>query len=368
MKKIKKKVKIKKLKLKRPHFRRPCFVTIVIFLMDLMVISGLVVINHPKFKNFWIPTAMTTMSHKYLAFTLYDESTVYKIMSQNYIEEASEEMNLDEIVIGKISDKTHYSSKYEQELFTKDEGNEVYKTIRIIEPSYKGWLIGVYDPSDVELAVSSKLGKMGQNVSTLVKNNGGLVGINGGGFEDLDGWGNGSIPYGAIIKNGELIWNHAGGSGGLIGFTKDHKMWLTDKSPQDAINEGMMDAVDFGPNLIVNGKTAKIHGDGGWGVAPRSIIAQRKDGVVLILIIEGRLPGYSTGATMNDVIDILLKYKAYNAANLDGGASSTMSIEGKLWNKPSAGAEYGGRTVSNAWIVTNKQNKPAQAPVKDNYK
>ena len=192
----------------------------------------------------------------------------------------------------------------------------------------------------------------------------GLVGINGGGFEDLDGWGNGSIPYGAIIKDGELIWEHSGGSGGLIGFTKDHKMWLTSDAPDVAIQNGMMEAVEFGPNLIVNGKTAKIHGDGGWGRAPRSVIAQRKDGVVLFLIIEGRLPGYSTGATMNDIIEILLRYKAYNAANLDGGASSTMSVEGKLWNRPSAGAEYGGRTVSNAWIVTNTQGKPAQAPKK----
>lgn len=358
----------KKVRLKRPKFMKISFITVLIFLADLMAIAGIVVINTKQFKTFWIPTAMTTMSHKYLAYTLYDEATVNKIMSENYIEKNTEEVNLDDIVIGQISDKKHYSNKYEQELFTKDEGNDVYKTIRIIEPGYKGWLIGVYDPSDVELAVSAKLGKMGQNVSTLVKNNGGLVGINGGGFEDLDGWGNGSIPYGAIIKNGQLIWNHAGGSGGLIGFTNEHKMWLTYKNPEEAIAEGMMDAVDFGPFLIVNGKTSKIHGDGGWGVAPRSIIAQRKDGVVLILIIEGRLPGYSTGASMNDVIDILLRYKAYNAANLDGGASSTMSIEGKLWNRPSAGGEYGGRTVSNAWIVTNKQNKPAQAPNKNNYK
>ena len=67
---------------------------------------------------------------------------------------------------------------------------------------------------------------------------------------------------------------------------------------------------------------------------------------------------------MNDVIKILKRYKAYNAANLDGGASSTMSVEGKLWNKPSAGESYGGRTVSNAWIVTNKKNKKAVAPTK----
>lgn len=348
----------KKLKLRINKF------TIFTLFLDIMVVVGLVVINTGGFKAFWIPTAMTTMSHKYLAYTLYSEDTVNKVMSDNYIEKPTEKINLDDIVIGDTSEKKTYSSKYEQELFTRDEGNEVYKIIRIEESKFKGYLTVIYDPSDVELAVSSKLGKAGQSVNTLVKQNGGLVGINGGGFEDLDGWGNGSVPYGAIIKDGQLIWDHDGGSGELIGFTKDHKMYLTDSTPEQAIRDGMVDAVEFGPNLIVNGKVAKIHGDGGWGTAPRTVVAQRKDGIVLFLVIEGRLPGYSVGATMNDVIEVLLRYKAYNAANMDGGASSTMSVEGKLYNRPSAGAEYGGRTVSNAWIVTNKQNKPALAPSK----
>ena len=356
MKKVKKKWRLKISKL-----------TILIILLDILVIDGLLLVQSDKFKSFWIPTAMTTMSHKYLAYTLYDEDTVNKVMSENYIESNTEKMNLDDIVIGGTF-KTHYTNKYEEELFTKDEGNDVYKTIRIIEPKYKGWLIGIYDPSDITLGVTKKLKVVGQTTTSFLKDYDGVVAINGGGFEDLDGWGNGAIPYGAIIQNGKLVWTHAGGSGGLIGFTKDHKMYLTDKSPEDAIADGMEYAVEFGPNLIVNGKVSKIHGDGGWGTAPRSVIAQRKDGVVLFLIIEGRLPGYSIGATMNDVIDILLRYKAYNAANLDGGASSTMSIDGKLWNRPSAGGEYGGRTVSNAWIVTNKQNKPCKAPDKKSFK
>jgi len=347
----------KKNKKKSKRRKRISKFTILIFLLDIIVVDGLILINNDKFKSFWIPTAMTTMSHKYLAYTLYDESTVNEVMSKNYIEENTEKINLDDIVIGDNKEKSHYSSKYEKDLFTRMEGNEVYKIIRIEETKYKGYLTVIYDPSDVSLAVSAKLGKAGQSVSTLVKNNGGLVGINGGGFEDLDGWGNGSIPYGAIIKDGQLIWQHSGGSGQLIGFTRDHKMYLTDKSPEEAINDGMVDAVEFGPNLIVNGKVSKIHGDGGWGTAPRSVIAQRKDGIVLFLIIEGRLPGYSIGATMNEAIDILKRYKAYNAANLDGGASSTMAVNGKLYNRPSAGGEYGGRSVSNAWIVTNKKNK-----------
>lgn len=327
--------------------------TILIILLDIIVLDGLIVINNNEFKAFWIPTAMTTMSHKYLAYTLYNEDTVNKVMSANYIEQNNEEINLDDIVIGDNKEKSHYSSVFEKELFTRMENNEVYKIIRLEESKYKGYLTVIYDPSDVELAVSSKLGKAGQSVNNLVKENNGLVGINGGGFEDLDGWGNGSIPYGAIIKDGQLIWQHSGGSGQLIGFTKDHKMNLTSKAPAEAIAEGMMDAVEFGPNLIVNGKVSKIHGDGGWGTAPRSVIAQRKDGIVLFLIIEGRLPGYSTGATMNDVIDILLRYKAYNAANLDGGTSCGLVINNSLINKPISGSGYNEtRAIPDAWIVT----------------
>ena len=336
--------------------------------MDLGVAAGLYMINIPGFKTFWVTSAMTTMKHQYLAYMLYNEETINKIMSENYIELNTEEINLDDVVINQTDlFSKRYTNKYDKELFTKMEGNDVFKLIRLNESRFKGWLTVIYDPSDVELAVSSRLGRAGQSVNTLTKNNDGIIGINGGGFEDLDGWGNGSIPYGAIIKNGELIWNHEGGSGGLIGFTWDHKMYLTWKSPEEAIADGMMDAVDFGPFLIVNGNVSKIHGDGGWGIAPRTVIAQRKDGVVLFLVIDGRMPGYSIGASMNDVIEVLLRYKAYNAANLDGGASTTMSLNGSLWNNPYVGGEYGGRTVSNAWIVTNRQGKSMTIPNKNDF-
>ncbi|MBR6137831.1 MAG: phosphodiester glycosidase family protein [Bacilli bacterium] len=360
--------KVKEKPVKKKFRLKISFFTILVFLMDLCVIAGLYVIHTEEFKAFWIPSAMTTMTHKYLAYTLYDEDEVNRIMSENYIEQSTEEVNLDDIVInqGDLFTK-RYTNKYDKEIFTKTPGNDVYKLIRINESKFKGWLTVIYDPADVELAVSSKLGRAGQSVNTLVRDNKGLVGINGGGFEDLDGWGNGSIPYGAIIKNGQLVWSHSGGWGSLIGFNKDHKMVLTYKKPEEAIADGVMDAVDFGPFLIVNGNVSKIHGDGGWGTAPRTIIAQRKDGVVLFLIIDGRMPGYSIGATMNDVIEILTRYKAYNAANLDGGASTTMSINGSLWNNPYAGGEYGGRTVSNAWIVTNKQGKAVTNPNKNDY-
>ncbi len=339
----------KKLKFK---FRKT---TVAVFFLDIFALVVLFVIYGPfhGFRDLWITTAMTTMNHRYLAYTFYSPKTVDKVMSQNYIEEIREPINFDDIVIGNVGEKDSYSSIYEEQIFTRDEGNDIYKIIRIDESGYKGYLTVIYDPANVKLAVSTGIGKYrGTSVANLCKENGGLVGINGGGFEDLDGWGNGNIPYGSIIKDGQHIWYHDGGDGGLIGFNKDNKMYLTYETAEQAIANGMRDAVEFGPFLIVNGKASIINGDGGWGIAPRTVIAQRKDGIVLFLVIEGRLPGYSLGASMKDVIELLLRYKAYNAANLDGGASSTMAVNGKLYNRPSAGGEYGGRTVSNAWIVT----------------
>lgn len=347
MKDVKKKKTKKKLKIKK--------FTLAVAILDIMAVVVLFFVYGPVsyFRELWVTTAMTTMNHRYLAYMLYSPSVIDEIMSKNYIVPINEEINLDDIVIGDTSEKDSYSSIYEEQIFTRDEGNDVYKIIRLNESRYKGYLTVIYDPKNVELAVPKQLGRVGASVAKMCRDNNGLVGINGGGFEDVDGWGNGSTPYGAIIKDGKLIWQHTGGNGGLIGFNHDHKMYLTTESPEVAIQKGMKDAVEFGPFLIVNGKVAGIHGDGGWGIAPRTVIAQRKDGIVLFLVIEGRLPGYSIGASMSDVIKLLSRYKAYNAANLDGGASTTMAVNGKLYNRPSAGGEYGGRAVSNAWIVVD---------------
>ena len=78
--------------MKKKKFRLANFTLFAIF-VDLCVIAALVVINNAEFKAFWIPTAMTTMSHKYLAYTLYDVDTVNKIMSENYIEQNTEKVN-----------------------------------------------------------------------------------------------------------------------------------------------------------------------------------------------------------------------------------------------------------------------------------
>lgn len=108
------------------------------------------------------------------------------------------------------------------------------------------------------------------------------------------------------------------------------------------------EGVTFGPPLIINGKKLITSGDGGWGVAPRTAIGQRKDGTVLLLVIDGRQAG-SIGATLLDVQNILYEQGAYVAANLDGGSSTTMFYNGKVVNKPAD--MLGERLIPTAFIV-----------------
>ena len=324
-------------------------------LLDLLAIVFLFFTYGPisYFRDLWITTAMTTMNHRYLANVLYDENTIYRVLSQNYLKEVEENTDPNQIQFNQIVESEHYESIYEEQILKKDEGNDLYKVIPLSGNTYKGYMVIVYDPSHVSLVASQYLGNRGELLTGMAARLSFEVGINAGGFVDPGGYGNGGIPTGTVIQNGQITYRgpETGWTGGLIGFTYDNILMLTKDNPETAIANGMRDAVEFGPFLIVNGKRAVARGNGGWGISSRTVIAQRQDGIVLFLIIDGRQPGYSIGIDMVEMTNLLVRYKAYNAANLDGGASTDLVIGGKLINRPCGFSANGERWLPNAWIV-----------------
>ena len=96
-----------------------------------------------------------------------------------------------------------------------------------------------------------------------------------------------------------------------------------------------------------------MHDSAGWGVQPRTIVGQSDNGVFFILVVDGRQPGYSIGATMGDCASILLQYGCVTAAACDGGSSSVLAYNGELVNKPSTPMETG-RYLPNAILVKKK--------------
>lgn len=329
---------------------------IVIFSSLFVVgISGLLFLFYGPwdgFRNFWITSAMTTMNHQYLATWLYSDETIQKVLANNQIVEIDEVSDSDSIKIRKYSAKTIYKNEYEKAVLTKDPGNDLYKVIPVSGTSYQGYLVAVYDPSRISVATTKYLGKYGESITTVAKRENAIIAMNAGGFYDPDWNSNGALPHGTVISNGKVVsdYEDARVGGGFICFTKENKLILGKMTKEEALAKGCRDAVEFGLYLIVNGKSSFIKGNGGWGIAPRTAIGQRKDGIVLMLVINGRIPS-SIGADLVDLTEIMENYGAYNAANLDGGSSSELVINQKIVNTPVAGGVNGLRDMPTFWIV-----------------
>lgn len=326
---------------------------IIFIILDFFALSCYFIFYGPisYFKNLVITTSMTTMTHKYIARTFYSEDTINRVMSNNYVKESGKSTDTSQIDFIQ-NDSGIYESIYEEQILKRDK-NDIYKLIPVSGNGYVGTLVAIYDPSKIELKLSKYFGSMGQTITEITSENNALIGMNASGFDDPNWMGNGSSPTGVVIQDGELVYQGkpTNYGGGIIGFNKDNVLVLTKKSAYEAIQDGIEDAIEFGPFLIVNGEPAFMKGNGGWGIAPRTAIAQRKDGIVLFLVIDGRQVGYSIGIDMVEMTKILINYGAYNAANLDGGASSVLSVEGKLYNKPCAESSTGERYSPNAWVV-----------------
>ena len=334
-------------------------IVVILICLGLICGSGLAFLlygPYPNFRNWLITTAMTTMSHKYLATWFYDDDTINKVMQENYVKESDEETDLDAISFVDYSNsKVMYKNKYEKEILTHEEG-ATYKLININEDGMRGYLIAVYDPSKVKVATASNMNNNGEMLTTIAKKNNAVVAMNASGFFDPGYVGNGGKPHGAVIKDGKLVSNLARSNvgGGIIGFTNDNKLILGKMSAEEALAKGVRDAVEFGPFLVVNGEPSFIKGDGGWRTAPGSAIGQRQDGIVLFLVMDGRDYAHGIdGVGMVELTEIMVRYGAYNAANLDGGTSCGLVINGELTNQPVNGSgKKTTRAIPNAWIVT----------------
>lgn len=326
--------------------------TIVFIILDLIAAWCFFIMYGPwdKVRNMYVNTAMKTMHHQYFANIFYNQKTIDKIMSGNYFVSFEEDANTDAIVID-TKEKTKYKDKYEEELYTRENPDDDYKVIDLKVGNSNGYLVAIYKPEKVRL-ISTKefnVGGKGERIITMCERYGGSVCINGGGFQD-SGYGS-DIPIGVVIQEGEITWGADTADttrDNIIGLTKDGKLKLmTNATANEALKANINDAMVFGPFLIVNGKPLEIVGDP-WGYAPRVAIGQTKSGIILFLVVDGE--NYINGASLQDMVDVLTRYGAYNAANLDGGQSSSLSINGKLYNNPPAAAKkQGGRYVVTGW-------------------
>lgn len=286
-----------------------------------------------------VGTAMSTTTHQFIATLFLSDKQIEEIrFGDTTAASNAEAENLKEINIansnGKIDHKTVTGKKF------------------------TGQMLVVHNPKRVKIGYSSKLGVKGEKISTIAKENNAVAAINGGGFSDKGQnstalWtGTGAFPTGIIISGGKLVYpkesvDNSKQYPGVAGITRNGYLIVGKHTIKELLNDGVTEALCFGPTLIINGEVQTLSDIDGrsidsQGTDPRTAIGQKADGSIVLLTIDGR-QGLQAGATIGDVQKLMLAQGVKNAVNLDGGASTTLYYNGKVINSPSD--KFGERTV-----------------------
>ncbi|MCY0876588.1 MAG: phosphodiester glycosidase family protein [Firmicutes bacterium] len=229
------------------------------------------------------------------------------------------------------------------------------------EGSYTGYEITLTHPSWLRLAMTTG-GPDGRGLTLreAMQKYGAIAGINAGGFVDPGGDGNGGTPVGLIIIDGKLVnpASYLVGTNQVMGMTANGQWFMGDYTGDFLLAHHVSYAIQFGPELIANGKVLVTDTDG-WGYAPRTIIGQKANGEIVMWVNDGRWGNgvWDVGASLGQVASLLRAQGVVNAFNLDGGGSATMMVHLPhqtlhLVNTPDTNnPPYGMRFLPDAFLV-----------------
>ncbi len=226
--------------------------------------------------------------------------------------------------------------------------------LRVTGSSYRGVLAVAKDPSRLKLAPSEYIGSVGQHAGEIAEANGGILAMTGSGFIDDGGAGNGGTLAGACMYSGETYGDHYGWGYKRIELHEDNRLYITDAS--DYFSDHTTDAVEFWPALVVDGENALGADNIFTEMNPRACLGQSENEEILMLVIEGRMVS-SLGTDAEECVSIFQRHNCYQAMNLDGGTSAIMWYDGEYITKCSNQSLDAGRYLPNAWVYCD-------APVK----
>lgn len=229
------------------------------------------------------------------------------------------------------------------------------------EGSYTGYEITLSHPSWLRL-VTTTGGPDGRGLTLqeAMTQYGAVAGINAGGFVDPGGDGNGGTPVGLIITAGHLVnpASYLVGTNQVMGMTASGQWFMGDYTGSFLLDHHVEYAIQFGPELIANGKVL-VSGTDGWGYAPRTVIGQKRSGAIVMWVNDGRWGDgmWDVGSSLGEVANLLRAQGVVNAFNLDGGGSATMMVHTPgsplhLVNHPDTNnPPYGMRFLPDAFLV-----------------
>jgi len=197
--------------------------------------------------------------------------------------------------------------------------------------------------------------EFGRNItekpSTIAADHAAVLAINGDyyGFRDT----------GIVIRNG-VIYRDEPARDGLVLFA-DGTVEAYDEtatSAEELLAAGAWNTLSFGPTVLADGQVpagiedieidTNVGNHSIQGEQPRTAVGVIGTNHLVLLVVDGRDEGYSRGATLPELGEILADLGCTTGYNLDGGGSSVMILDGEVANQPS---NHGERATSDILYV-----------------
>ncbi|MGF7184543.1 exopolysaccharide biosynthesis protein [Desulfitispora alkaliphila] len=211
------------------------------------------------------------------------------------------------------------------------------------ENNYRGYMakVKLHDPTALEVTLGQGQYGKAETTSNAVSRTEGIFGVNGGGFYSFVQRGSQMyLPIGTTVIDGSPVGDgfspsrdnlfFSGFSNGeLVGGVLNQKSELEQLSPQWGVS--------FVPVLMQDRMPQEIPSKWRNARHPRTVVGNFGNGDLMFMVIDGRQPGWSSGATLEELQIQMLRLGVIDAYNLDGGGSSSMVFNGNLLNRPSDG-------------------------------
>ena len=150
---------------------------------------------------------------------------------------------------------------------------------------------------------------------------------------------------GIVIRNG-VVYRDEGAREGLA-FYLDGTVAAYDETTTTAdelVAAGVWNTLSFGPALLADGEIldgiedvevdTNVGNHSIQGEQPRTAVGMIDANHLVLVVVDGRSPGYSRGVTMTELAQIMADLGCTVAYNLDGGGSSTLYYDGAVVNDP----------------------------------
>lgn len=175
-----------------------------------------------------------------------------------------------------------------------------------------------------------------ETTSSMAASNNAVLAINGDYY--------GARESGYVIRNG-VVYRDTSSGDDIMCIYADGTMKIVnsdEKTAQELVDEGVWQALCFGPGLVENSEVTVTQGqEVGKAMAsnPRTAIGMIDSCHYVFVVSDGRT-SESQGLSLYQLATFMQGLGVTTAYNLDGGGSSTMYFNGQVVNNPTT---HGGR-------------------------